>query len=206
MFKRIKISRFSELNDPFELLGANFGNKQIRKIIRENKDDFDRQYGLICFSEDWVDPVLWSHYAAKHRGIALGFDVDAGIAKQVSYQAARLKEARPTETSTITAELAEFLVCTKYESWKYEREWRILAPLASAEQEGLLYFISFGTMLRLVEVILGPACSVTLTKMRSLVNSHHARVTTFKARLADRSFRVIAQGRSVPTLLDRRAK
>lgn len=197
VFKRIKVSRFSELKDPFELLGANFANKDLRRIVRAHKDDLDSQYGLICFSEGWIDPVLWSH---KHRGVALGFDVDTLIAKQVSYQSARLREKLPTGTSDITPMLTELLICTKYESWKYEREWRILAPLKKANQEGHLYFSPYNIRLKLVEVILGPACSLALKKVRSLVDSRYTGVTTFKARLAYRSFRVIAHGSSVPTI------
>jgi hypothetical protein len=125
VFGRIKISRFSELNDPFELLGANFGNKTIRQVVRDHKQDFDNKYGLVCFSEDWVDPVLWSHYAMKHSGVALGFDVDEKIALQVSYQSRRLRENLPKGATSITRSLAKLLICTKFESWAYEREWRI---------------------------------------------------------------------------------
>jgi hypothetical protein len=79
VFGRIKLSRFVELNDPFELLGTNFGHKETRSAVRKYKADVNENFGLVCLSEDWIDPVLWSHYASKHRGVALGL----GVSKRV---------------------------------------------------------------------------------------------------------------------------
>jgi len=144
--------------------------------------------------------VLWSHYAAKHQGVALGFDVSESIAKQVSYEVARLKEKLPKGVTSITKAFEEMLIRTKFESWKYEREWRILTSLQEGDKEGSLYFLPFSKKIKLVEVILGPACHLNLLKVRKLVNEHHRDVTTFEARLAFRSFRIIARGKSVPTI------
>jgi hypothetical protein len=198
VFGRIKLSRFSDLNDPFELLGTNFGHKETKAAVRSHKAKINNTFGLICFGEDWVDPVVWSHYAAKHRGIALGFDVDERLAKPVTYQTKRLDKKIPTGATAVTKSIAELLTYTKFESWKYEREWRILTPLDKGEIEGGLYFLPFSRRLRLMEVILGPTCDFSVAKMRELVDQHHADVTTFQARLADRSFRIIAKGRTVP--------
>jgi Protein of unknown function (DUF2971) len=198
VFGRIKLSRFADLNDPFELLGTNFGHKETRAAVRTYKTKINDTFGLICFSEDWVDPVLWSHYAAKHRGVALGFDVDETIVKRVTYQTERLDKKIPTGATAVTKSIAELLTYTKFESWKYEREWRILSLLDKGEIEGSIYFLPFGRRLHLMEVILGPTCDFSISKMRDLVDHHHDGVTTFQARLADRSFRIIAKGRTVP--------
>jgi hypothetical protein len=198
VFARIKLARFSDLNDPFELLGTNFGHKETKAAVQAYKDEVSASFGLICLSEDWVDPVLWSHYAAKHRGIALGFDVDATTVRRVTYQTERLGKKIPAGTSVVTKSIADLLTYTKFESWKYEREWRILSPLAKGDKEGGLYFLPLSRGLRLIEVILGPTCDFNISKMRELVDQHHDGVTTFRARLADRAFRIIAKGRTVP--------
>jgi hypothetical protein len=92
VFGRLKISRFSELNDPFELLAQKFDDKERTKLVRAHKDEFNMNNGIICFSADWTDPVLWSHYAAKHKGVALGFDVAMDLVSEVQYSSSRLKE------------------------------------------------------------------------------------------------------------------
>ena len=67
--QRIKVSRFSELNDPFELLAIDIRNKDLRAGIRARKTLVNNKEGLISFSKEWRNPVLWSHYGDKHRGI-----------------------------------------------------------------------------------------------------------------------------------------
>lgn len=197
VFGRVKISRFSELNDPFELLGQNFGDQDMRKLVRNHKNEFNEQKGIICFSADWTDPVLWSHYAARHKGVALGFNVEALLAKEVQYSSARLKLKMPKGTKSITPKLADLLICTKFESWSYEREWRLLCDLTNWENEGGLYFMPFSKSLKLVEVILGSLCNFNLVKVRKLVDARHQGVMTYGARLAYRSFRIIPKGSSV---------
>ena len=56
---RIKISRFSDLNDPFELLGVNLGNKETRKKFRDLKEQINDEEGLICLSKSWHNPLMW---------------------------------------------------------------------------------------------------------------------------------------------------
>ena len=75
--KRMKIARFGDLNDPFELLAVNVGGrKNLRKVLRNWKATLNDKRGLLCFSKKWENPVLWSHYAASHTGFCLGFDLN----------------------------------------------------------------------------------------------------------------------------------
>ncbi len=55
---RLKLARFSDLNDPFELIGVNFREREIRKAIRDFKDAYGAHTGLLSFSENWADPLL----------------------------------------------------------------------------------------------------------------------------------------------------
>jgi len=197
VFSRLKISRFPELNDPFELLGQNFSNKAVRKLIRDHRDSLNDKIGMVCFSEDWTDPVLWGHYAAKHRGVALGFDVKDSLVEKVQYSSQRLKQKIPLGAKAITPKMKDLLLYTKFESWSYEREWRLVHELDEAESEGSLYFLPISKTVKLVEVILGSLCDLDLPKMRKLVNSHHAGAMTYKARLAYKSFRIIPSGITV---------
>jgi len=203
IFSRLKVSRFSELNDPFELLGQHFGDRDLRKFVRNNKIEFCSKNGLVCFSEDWNDPVLWSHYAVKHRGVALGFDVRASIAQKVQYSPSRLKYKMPKVSTSITTDLAKELICKKFASWSYEKEWRVLVDLEKADKEGFLYFLPFGRDIVLHEVILGSARDINLKKLRTVVNSGHTGVETFKCRLALRSFQIIPM---VSSIANRRIK
>lgn len=83
--RRVKVSRFSDLNDPFELLAVDLGDKDHRKAFRTTKDKINADKGLICLSESWSNPLLWGHYAEKHTGIALGFEIPEKLLNPVIY-------------------------------------------------------------------------------------------------------------------------
>jgi hypothetical protein len=38
------------------------------------RDDLNREKGLVCFSADWRNPLLWAHYSDKQKGLCLGFE------------------------------------------------------------------------------------------------------------------------------------
>src|ERR1035441_5332564 len=71
--RRLKQSRVSDLNDPFELRSFNVTNVALRKTFQQTAEDVHKCRGLLCFSSGWNNPVIWAHYSDKHRGLCLGF-------------------------------------------------------------------------------------------------------------------------------------
>jgi hypothetical protein len=110
--QRLKVARISQLNDSFEFLFLNFRQMQERQIIDYFKDNYDKDTGLLCFSQNWTSPVLWSHYADKHRGICLGFDIREDLLKKVNYIEKRAMIPAENEIAARQAleELKEFCV------------------------------------------------------------------------------------------------
>jgi len=74
-----------ELNDPFEFLGVDLSDPDFRRQIKATKKTLSESRGLLCFSKNWHNPVLWGHYADKHRGICLGFDMPEDLPTKVDY-------------------------------------------------------------------------------------------------------------------------
>jgi hypothetical protein len=195
VFKRLKVARFSALNDPFELLARAATDDGARWSIELQKKALDDDLGLLCFSEDWTDPVLWTHYGSNHRGICLGFDVKEGLAKKVTYRTDRISKEEVADKTEF--ELLEMLIYTKFESWKFEAEWRVLRKLAYLQTEGSLHFYLLDGDIRLREVILGAQCSTSFDRMRELVPLHHRDVNVVRGRLAFGSFRIVPDERTV---------
>jgi hypothetical protein len=196
---RLKVATFADANDPFELSVFYARDSTQRLRLKRFIHYVAKRYGIVCFSEDWRDPTLWSHYGDKHRGIALGFDVSESFLLPVQYQSQRI----PFPVGPVRRHVDQFLG-TKYASWAYERERRIVVELAKAEREVVtgasrtLLFEKFGSDVRLREVIVGPLCSEDVATLRDKVNSLHTKVTTFKARLADKFFSVVPDKLTVP--------
>jgi hypothetical protein len=195
-FSRLKVSRLSELNDPFELFAPQKSQRIASKEWREYRDKFDKENGVLCFSSDWTDPVLWSHYGARHQGICLGFNVKDTILHNVTYQTNRMKA--DVAVSGLTDLVMDKIFSTKFDSWSYEKERRVQVPLVNARQEGPLYFIPFDVEIKLMEVIVGPLCSLNVKRVRSVVQKLYKDVITFKARLASNSFYVVPDEPTVP--------
>jgi hypothetical protein len=88
--RRIKISILSDLNDPFELLPWELSNRAYRNAARRTRSELATRRGILCFSADWRDPVIWAHYSDKHKGICLGFEISDDVCKKVKYVPRRL--------------------------------------------------------------------------------------------------------------------
>jgi hypothetical protein len=87
--RRLKISLFSDLNDPFELLSIELSDKHRRQSFQAMKEQMSRTGEILCFSKRWSNAVQWSHYADRHRGICLGFEIPDALILPVSYAAKR---------------------------------------------------------------------------------------------------------------------
>lgn len=199
--RRLKIARFADLNDPFELLAIDLAEKGHRQVFCSLKDELNKNKGLICFARSWQNPLMWGHYADRHTGMALGFDVDESFAKPVVYAKKLHKIAfdNVTGNPNLTHKVMERLLRTKFYDWKYEDELRAFVQLDHATAESGLYFFDFGEHLKLREVVLGARCSLPVGRIKSLVSSYDSPVSVLKARIAFSSFRVVKNNTVNPT-------
>lgn len=191
--RRIKISRFTDLNDPFELLAVDLEDKEHRKAFRATKEKLSENKGLICLSRSWSNPVLWGHYAERHTGIALGFDVDEKHLSDVIYAQSPIKIPidKNTNSPIVSEDLMNQLLRTKFYDWKYEDEVRVFVELDHKVKESGMYFYNFSEDFQLREVILGPKCELPIASIRAVVAGCSPDVEVTKSRIAFSSFRVV---------------
>lgn len=195
--RRLKIATIPDLNDPFELLCVDLSDKDIRSGMRNWRRELGAKYGILCFSKTWRNPVQWSHYADRHRGLALGFDVPLGYAMDVNYKEQRSKEeVRELLSGKSTLKKQEMMqkfLSTKYAHWSYEKECRIFINLEEKDESTGLYFQDFSEILRLSEVIVGAESEVTRAQLREALGELSPQVGVRNARLAFKSYRVVTQ-------------
>jgi len=190
--RRLKLALLHELNDPFDLLAADLPKKRHRQVFTHWRDAMAKSYGLLCFSRTWHNPLLWSHYGDRHRGICLGFQVLAPrTAMAVSYTGRRLPGIveRLIDTNKFDEAAMRRVLKTKFEDWKYEREIRLFGRLE--DREGDLYFSDFEPTLSLREVILGARFAGSIQELLEALRAYTPRVSVIQGRLAFRSFRVV---------------
>ena len=194
--RRLKVSRLEDMNDPFELLGVALKKKEHRDALRGFKADMDRSIGALCFSRSWSHPLIWSHYADKHRGICLGFDVHQDKAIPISYKTERLEFdiERQLSKDTRDEKLGLKLLTTKFEGWKYEDEVRLIVSIENeTTPEAGMHFFNFGPQLKLREVIVGARSTLTKEAVRQALLPEERSARLVKARLAFQTFTVIKQ-------------
>jgi len=184
--RRIKISQIDQLNDPFELWCVYQKNWELRWALRAFKEEMNTRFGMLCYSRHWHNPLLWSHYANKHRGMCLGFDLPQRVVKPITYLT-----KRPILKIPPTQEDIDLLLFSKFADWKYEEEFRNWFRIDERDAATGFYFYPFDRFLRLREVIVGPLCDVAEAKIRDTLKGYKDKIRIIKARLAFRSFRVV---------------
>ena len=139
--RSLKVSRICELNDPFEfrfgLTGIAVGKESAgEEFIQSVVDGLNDWLGILCFSDTHAEPVLWSHYADKHKGAALECDylVEPDKLFKVTYSNERpVIDARrkPDEEGFQDYALPIFkcLMAQKSRGWAYESEYRAFVDL-----------------------------------------------------------------------------
>ncbi len=189
--KRLKLSTVDDLNDPFELLPYDMTDRRIRGIVREAARVWGAKYGMLCMSADWRDPVIWAHYADKHKGLCLGFEVAEKTVRHVRYVDRRLPFPKSPEAIEIEGAFDWFL--TKFKNWAYEKETRSWMELLDTFDGGL-HFKSFDASLRLVRVIVGARCGTSLQELESAVRPL-TNVEFTKARAGFGEFEIVVDER-----------
>jgi hypothetical protein len=184
--RRLKLSRIMELNDPFEFLGASLANPEFRKAITSTKRQLSKTTGILCFSKNWQNPVQWSHYANKHKGICMCFEVPDQFPFEVEYVNYRLNVDAEIDLHTMYKFLS-----TKFIHWSYEEEWRLFVNLDKDEEENGLYFSDFSEKLELKQVIVGAQSDITRTQISDALGVLNENVEVFKARPAFKTFEVV---------------
>jgi hypothetical protein len=155
--KMIKVSRIKKVNDLFELQPYLRIDKVTRKQLGNIRTKVANTYGMVCFSTNWQEPIMWGHYADRNKGIVLGFEFVSHRfpIKEVTYPSKRMEI--PLDPQTVTPnEYIDAVGYIKYEGWSYEKEHRFFVKLDECTHIEGDYFLKYDNDLKLRKVIIGP--------------------------------------------------
>lgn len=187
--RRLRRTRINELNDPFELRPYDLTDPKVRWAFNAFRDAMSQKFGLLCFSAEWCDPLIWAHYSDKHKGLCLGFDireVEEIKTKKVCYISTPLQF--PVDFLHLNERqqlpVADRMIYTKYRNWRYEQEIRTWTDL---DEE----FFNFCDGLQLAEVIIGAECNLPITEITSALGSLADNVSVKKVRASHDAFQIV---------------
>jgi hypothetical protein len=199
-WKRIKVSTIDTLNDPFEFMPyRRFSEREKRKSYDDVFQAVSKKWGILCFSKIYTEQLLWAHYAEKHKGIALGFEIPEGRLLEVTYTPDEIRTKfelsnDPNDNEQKFLDLATI----KFHEWKYEKEYRLLVPLKDCKYQNGYYYKYFGNNLKLSEIVFGCRCTDNRKVRIILELANQLRIDIVATRGGFEDYRIHRCGRRTP--------
>ena len=135
-YERIYRERFLEINEEWTI--EKFGGKEFfENCVHLNEEDLlylRYMFCICCFSETPYSNLMWGHYANKHTGFCLEYDLEC-LPKKLQLIMPIVYTSVPFDASMILdmrgiddkyAPICPLLF--KSTDWSYEKEWRIICP------------------------------------------------------------------------------
>lgn len=200
--RRLRVSRITELNDPFEWrIGTIAETPEFAEAGRKAIDDYvsrmNNEWGIISMSAVASDPVIWSHYADKHQGIAMEFDHDRGTGLHAVTYSHALPIFDVTKFLTdganvnYTAGILKNSLARKSLSWGYEREYRAHLDLSKCDEEGGNFFTPIPDNF-LKRVILGIRCTTPIEEVEQALKAGGLdNIPVTRARMSDIDYEIL---------------
>ena len=188
-----------------------FFENGLQSLVPEVRNMFVEELskvGILSFSSEVTNPLLWAHYADNGKGFVYEFDASHiffhsyRFPSDEFFHLRRVRYSNEQATGHSLTDLdGDYILCTKAESWGYEAEWRILAPLEQAKRkvftngEDIHLFEIPATAL--VRVILGANTDSSLEdKIKSILKNRgdlsHVELARIRPNFTSRSMDVIA--------------
>lgn len=120
-----------------EILRLYGNNKSFVDYQNKKFDEYRKELGVVCFSKNPTNILMWSHYANNHKGIVYQFKPNLFLnAKTSSFNGFPYKVKYPDNRSyellsytKIDKEIKEQFakeLLTKAKDWEYEEEYRMI--------------------------------------------------------------------------------
>lgn len=176
---KLKIGRLASFNDPFEYFHLDTDNYVTRKVIQGRRKRASWDYGVICFSQNYTNPVQWAHYSDSHKGLCLGFDIPDEMLLKIDY----IDERAPQSEFKVSLEhkkeqFVKYMLSKKYKHWAYEEEHRLLIKFSERRMDNELIFKDFCDEIQLKEVLIGFRSQISKKRLKGILKrySHNASV------------------------------
>ena len=196
--RQFRVGRIPEFNDPFEwrmgITGIIDGAETVaRSLVDSSIMDLNSRFGILCMSDTVEEPVLWSHYADSHYGVAFEVDYlfeEGAIHKMIYADDRPFIDANKLHDTEHLKAAVEGMILQKSLGWAYEREYRVHIDLATCSISGGHYFQSIPEDF-LTRVVLGHRCPLEehyVAKALEKVGLSDTLVT--RARMDETSYKV----------------
>lgn len=135
--EKSKVIAFEEFSGiPEHILEKSYNETMSKSFIERNYKEIQidkiEKSSISCFSLNPSNMTMWSHYADKHKGVCLVFDVgidcfleDESLWNRINMNMVRYDDLKPVNYLKSKQEGINNLFFLKSKEWAYEEEWRI---------------------------------------------------------------------------------
>ena len=109
------------------------GSLYLRELVA---NQYSTRFGVVSFSEDHFNPLMWSHYTTDGSGFVIGYDAQLMAelsSRPEGLRAVRYADRLPPIMDFVVLAWPETnidnLLSVKSDVWGYEREWRLIVEL-----------------------------------------------------------------------------
>tara|TARA_Y100001951_G_C11264543_1_gene254628 strand:- start:39 stop:713 length:675 start_codon:yes stop_codon:yes gene_type:complete len=170
--KCLKVGRINSFNDPFEFSNYESDNYFARKVIKERRKRANWDYGVLCFSQSYSNPVQWAHYANSHKGLCLEFEVPINDLVKIEYVTTRPDFESFKDSLELSSEAyLKHMLSVKYSHWSYEQEVRKIIKFPERKMGSDLIFEPFSESMKLKRVLIGYRSKLNKKSLRKLTST-----------------------------------
>lgn len=170
------LSSFKKLNDPFEFEAFIVNESRLKEygwsgegfaMIDKVLTSIKNSYYICCFSKSFNDNLpMWAYYANNHKGFCIEYTIhNPDEIYQVYYEQQRIETAvviskfvnsflnlvenhaeKPSQEFETYQEILKLSFVVKHHSWDHEGEYRLIIPINSKKDGGLVSNNDLGIM------------------------------------------------------------
>ncbi|MCD8522585.1 MAG: DUF2971 domain-containing protein [Saccharospirillaceae bacterium] len=164
---------------------------ELRFLKYEINSEILKRYdkGICCFSSEFDNPLLWSHYGDEHRGICIGYDLirkPTPDLRKVIYGGSRTIKTSVIINALLKGNqraktlLDNNVLLRKAKPWSYEKEYRLIGDVGLHESP-----------LRLKEIYFGLRCPTSVIHtVTSVLYKHRGDVNFYQISNDQSSFKL----------------
>lgn len=137
-------------NYPKEISEA-IKNEQLEKLQNKSYQDIFKKektnYGVSCFSKIYDEVLMWAHYAKKHTGLCVGFQMNYTQPDFAFFPVNYVSSINQLDGNMLRSRVMFYLLTSKAERWKYEQEIRAVLidkPMIQQFEKNVIKEVVFG--------------------------------------------------------------
>jgi len=141
-FKKVKSILEKDLGNRTESIIRQISEVDIIEMYKQSQLDKIARSAICCFTKDFKNTIMWSHYANNHKGVCLNFDLSVSnpffddLVGQFGQGSVNYNDYTTVNYFKSKQKALEKLFYTKSKDWEYEAEYRFF----TLQEHGLYRF------------------------------------------------------------------